>query len=287
MNVGSIHHLMGRLFQLEQKSNSFPYHQKTKVECISSAKKSFLVHSLDTPWTQGEVGLVIYWKRTRKILKRCHHLKLTKKCFKSKEVDFRKKRQWMCIPMRERRHVARRTPVIHHCVQSLRRPQAIILTNIFRRRRNSRSESRSWSSTRCLEYCGKLHLSESCCSKNETRRSEGRFSDTSELHWCPETVENEHCCTSWGDHRWFLECRWVQFTVWTPRRTYVGSRQTDKEAVYYKTWQYLARRTVQLTKALRPFSGCVPLNTLSLYIVHFAPCSHWKCACHFLFVRVL
>ena len=59
LHIGSIHHWMGRLFHLEQKSNSFQYHQK-EVECISSAQKSFLENSLRTPWTRREVWLVIF-----------------------------------------------------------------------------------------------------------------------------------------------------------------------------------------------------------------------------------
>ena len=55
MNVGWIHHLMGRLVYLEQKSNSFQYHQRTKVECICSAQKSFLEYSLDTLWTREKL----------------------------------------------------------------------------------------------------------------------------------------------------------------------------------------------------------------------------------------
>ena len=44
--------------------------------------------------------------------------------FQIKEGGLSKKRQGLCIPMQERRHIARRTPVIHRCVRSLRRPQA-------------------------------------------------------------------------------------------------------------------------------------------------------------------
>ena len=49
VDVGSIDHLVGRLFFLKQKSTSITDHQKTKVECISSAQKSFLENSWDTP----------------------------------------------------------------------------------------------------------------------------------------------------------------------------------------------------------------------------------------------
>ena len=37
------------------------YLHMTKVEHISSAQKLFPENSWDTPWTQGEVGLVIFW----------------------------------------------------------------------------------------------------------------------------------------------------------------------------------------------------------------------------------
>ena len=48
MNVGSIHHLMGRSFFFNQGWNSIQDHPKTKVECISAARKSFLRYSWDT-----------------------------------------------------------------------------------------------------------------------------------------------------------------------------------------------------------------------------------------------
>ena len=49
MDVGSIRHLMCRLLCAEQQKKSIQYHQKNKVECISSAKQSFLEYSLETP----------------------------------------------------------------------------------------------------------------------------------------------------------------------------------------------------------------------------------------------
>ena len=51
-----------RFFHVEDSKNSIQYHQRTKVECISSAPKSFVENSWCTTWTRGrEVGLVIFW----------------------------------------------------------------------------------------------------------------------------------------------------------------------------------------------------------------------------------
>ena len=62
MNAFSIHPLNGRFFHVEDSKNSIQYHQRTKVECISSAPKSFVENSWCTTWTRGrEVGLVIFW----------------------------------------------------------------------------------------------------------------------------------------------------------------------------------------------------------------------------------
>ena len=77
VNVGSIYHLKSRLNHLEQKWNSIQYHQQTKVECISSARKSFLENSWDTRWTRWEVGLVNHRQWIRKISKQCHHREFT------------------------------------------------------------------------------------------------------------------------------------------------------------------------------------------------------------------
>ena len=41
VNDGSIHQLMGFFFPFEAEVKFFPNHQTTKVECISSAQKSF------------------------------------------------------------------------------------------------------------------------------------------------------------------------------------------------------------------------------------------------------
>ena len=55
VNVGSIHHLIGRLSHLEQKEASLTDSQKIKVGCL----RSFLEYAWDTPCALGEVGLVI------------------------------------------------------------------------------------------------------------------------------------------------------------------------------------------------------------------------------------
>ena len=133
----------------------------------------------------------------------------------------------------------RRIAVIHSCAPSGGRSQAIIIiwrTSVRRSRRSPRSRSRCRSSTRCLKHHGTWHTSESCCSEYETLCSEGRFSDTSELYWFPETNENDHWCASWDNHRWLLQYWWRQVIVWTldrcdkirvpqqrsTRRTHVG-----------------------------------------------------------------
>ena len=121
---------------------------------------------------------------------------------------------------------------------------------------SSSSRSRCRSSTRFPEHYEKLHISESCCLENKAVCSTERSSDTSELHWCPETNETDHWCTSWDNHRWLLEYRWRQVIVWTldrcyntriaprtpTRSTYVGSKASHKETGYYKTWTHFARR---------------------------------------------
>ena len=56
-------------FGAEVKFYPIPISSKTKVECISSEHKSFLVHSLETPWTREEVGLAIFWRWVRRICK--------------------------------------------------------------------------------------------------------------------------------------------------------------------------------------------------------------------------
>ena len=58
MNVGSIHHLQGRAFLLEeQKLYSIQYHQQTQGRCISSAQKSFLENS----FVRLECGWKLDW----------------------------------------------------------------------------------------------------------------------------------------------------------------------------------------------------------------------------------
>ena len=47
-HVGSIHHWKGRSFVLQQKFYSNQCRQKTKVESVCSARKSFLEYSRDT-----------------------------------------------------------------------------------------------------------------------------------------------------------------------------------------------------------------------------------------------
>ena len=90
LHFGSIHHWMGRLFHLEQKSNSFQHHQK-EVECISSAQKSFLENSLHTPWTRREVGLVIFLIADTAHLQTNPPSETNVKRYKPKEVDILKR----------------------------------------------------------------------------------------------------------------------------------------------------------------------------------------------------
>ena len=49
----------GPIIFWEPTKNPTLYLQKTKVGCLRSAQKSFLIHSWDTPWTRDGVGLVI------------------------------------------------------------------------------------------------------------------------------------------------------------------------------------------------------------------------------------
>ena len=87
----------------------------------------------------------------------------------------------MWIPVQDGRNLARGTTAIYRCVQSGGRLHARISARFTRRKRRSpRWRSRYRSSTRFLEHHERLHVSESCCSENETVSSKGRFSDTSE-----------------------------------------------------------------------------------------------------------
>ena len=119
-----------------------------------------------------------------------------------------KKWHWTCLPCKTGEPIVRWAVVIHRCVPSGRRFQAIISRKMCRRRRSPTSESRSWSFTRFLECSGRWHDFAVCCSKDETLCSEGRFSDTSELYGCSETNKNQHWRISRGDHRWLLQHGW-------------------------------------------------------------------------------
>ena len=56
---GSFRNLIGRLFRMEQKSLSFPYIPKTKVECMSSAPKFFLEFSLHSARSWNDDFLLV------------------------------------------------------------------------------------------------------------------------------------------------------------------------------------------------------------------------------------
>ena len=77
---------------------------------------------------------------------------------------FFKKETMNMIPCRTCEILQEWQPLFYRC-----RPQAGIPATIFSRRRSPRSQSRSWSSTRFLEYSGRLHMLESCCSDDEAQ----------------------------------------------------------------------------------------------------------------------
>ena len=120
------------------------------------------------------------------------------------------KKQRISLPMRHRRNLAKRIVVILRCAHSGWRSQTVISAVIFKRKKSRDPDPDVEVRKDWKMYYGRLHISESCCSKNETLFSERRFSDTIELHWCPETNENEYWCTSWSNHRWWLKYWWRQ-----------------------------------------------------------------------------
>ena len=202
MNVGPIDRSMVRWFHLEQKWNSILHLQNTKVECFSSLQKSFLVFSWDTPKTRREVGLVILWSWIRRICKQFHHLICMQKKIQIKT-----------------RH-AGKTAEFCRCVQSGKRPHAGISAKSFgRKRRSPRSRCRNHVAPRTKPYVPK-----------------DNFSDTSELHWCPETHENSP---------WIGVTRFEWLNTDPPEGHMWVSRQTDKETGHYKTWIQVARRMVE------------------------------------------
>ena len=170
------------------------------------------------------------------------------------------------MPVQDGRNIARRAIVIRRCVPSGERPEARIgRKNIRRWKRSPRSRSRSWSTTRLLWSCGRVQKLESCCSQNETRCSEGRFSDTSEFDLMFRDSQKQasvyfkrrpsmiigtwmaisHCLKLGSvlhDSRWL--------TKKSTRRIYMGSGQTDKETCHNKTREHVARRMVKDVKRL-------------------------------------
>ena len=161
------------------------------------------------------------------------------------------------------RNRARRTAVIHAVYKARGDLRQEFQDNSSKeKRRRPRSRSRWWSSTIFLELYWRSRFSESCCSKNETLCSEGRFSDTSQLHWCPETNKNEHWCASRSNHRWLLEYWWRHVTVRTLNQgdmIRIAEQkkppeeimwETGRKTGYSKTWTYLAGRVVKHVEKL-------------------------------------
>ena len=64
-----------QLFHLVQWSNITVFLAKTCRDCISSARKSYQVFSLDMLCTRGESGKETFWSQTLRNWKRLSHLK--------------------------------------------------------------------------------------------------------------------------------------------------------------------------------------------------------------------
>ena len=116
--------------------------------------------------------------------------------------------------MQDGRNLARKTAVIHHCVQSGKRPQARIPKTFFRKKtRSQRFKSRCWSATRFLEKCGRSRISESCCSKDETMFRKTIF----RYLWITSIFRDEQiqAVMYFVQRQSMITGRWRQVTVWS------------------------------------------------------------------------
>ena len=107
MNVDSIHHLMNRSFLLEQKNNSTVLLRKTKVECVSSAQKSFLACSWRYAMNAGRVKLD--WGGSQKNTT----ISNSSKKIQSKRCGNSNRNNEICIHMQHARNLARMTAALH------------------------------------------------------------------------------------------------------------------------------------------------------------------------------
>ena len=122
------------------------------------------------------------------------HLKFMYKGSNLKKWNFSRE-QWRCIPMQNGRSLTRGTAIIYHYLKSERRLQARPEIQI----RMLKFDKDFWSIIRnCLNW------------KRVPRRTKllvPKDDFPIPLNYtCRETNENEHWCTSWGNHRWLL---WV------------------------------------------------------------------------------
>ena len=85
------------------------------------------------------------------------------------------------------------------------------LSSNFQKKKKSRSKSRCWSSNILKDVLWEItHIGIMLPQETKLYVPKKRFSDIIELHWCPETNENEHWCTSWSNRRWWLKYWWRQ-----------------------------------------------------------------------------
>ena len=249
--VGSIHHLKGQSSYLwEQKWNSTQYLQKTYVECICSAQKSFLEYSWDTPWTRSESWTGDLLIADTEDLKMMPPSDIYVKG--SNQVDIQTRGDEFVFLCKLGWNLARR---------KRRGPQARISKTTFRNRRSPRSKSRSWSSSRILVYYGWLQISESRCSKNVILLFRWTifldiwnlwcFRDEQKqalpyLEWRPSMIFGTWTAKS---HCLNLGSVWHDFALLNKNphqgHTRVGSRQTDEETGRNRNRKHEARRKSQ------------------------------------------
>ena len=203
MNVGSIHHMNGRTFLLEQKWNSIPYVQKSAPVWRKSL--SWNIHGLrlerseKLDWSSFDCGYG--WSQNNASIRI-----FTYKGFNQKEVDILR-RNWhneFVFPCRDVRKLVKKDsrypPLCYKAVGDFRQETQ----QTFSEEKEVRDpdldvvEARqdSWSiMADCLYRNNVAPRTKLFVLKDD-------FSILSELYWCAETNKNKPWCTSRSDHRW-------------------------------------------------------------------------------------